>query len=124
MKLAAIAQKLDCTLDGDPNIEITGVAGIEEAQPSELTFLSNRKYRPLLASTRASAIIVASHRAISLRPKIRTGNSSDGHRRKICENWRRRACRTLLFCGRGNRDRIEGRATQLRHDLSRCEDWR
>ncbi len=59
MKLAAIAQKLNCTLDGDPNIEITGVAGIEEAQPSELTFLSNRKYRPLLASTRASAIIVA-----------------------------------------------------------------
>ena len=59
MKLAAIAQKLDCKLDGDPSIEITGVAGIEEAQPSELTFLSNRKYRPLLASTRASAIIVA-----------------------------------------------------------------
>ena len=59
MKLAAIAQKLNCTIDGDPSIEITGVAGIEEAQPSELTFLSNRKYRPLLASTRASAIIVA-----------------------------------------------------------------
>lgn len=59
MKLSAIAQTLGCLLDGDPNVEITGVAGIEEAEPGELTFLSNRKYRPLLASTRASAIIVA-----------------------------------------------------------------
>ena len=59
MKLEAIAKTLGCQLDGDPNIEITGVAGIEEARPGELTFLSNRKYRPLLSSTRASAIIVA-----------------------------------------------------------------
>ncbi|HXO06107.1 MAG TPA: LpxD N-terminal domain-containing protein, partial [Candidatus Sulfotelmatobacter sp.] len=59
MKLEAIAKTLGCRLDGDPNVEITGVAGIEEAKPGELTFLANRKYRPLLATTRASAIIVA-----------------------------------------------------------------
>jgi UDP-3-O-[3-hydroxymyristoyl] glucosamine N-acyltransferase len=59
MKLSAIAQTLGCELHGDPNIEINGVAGIEEAKPGELTFLSNRKYRPMLSSTRASAVIVA-----------------------------------------------------------------
>jgi UDP-3-O-[3-hydroxymyristoyl] glucosamine N-acyltransferase len=59
MKLEAIAKTLGCRLDGEPNVDITGVAGIEEAKPGELTFLANRKYRPLLASTRASAIIVS-----------------------------------------------------------------
>jgi UDP-3-O-[3-hydroxymyristoyl] glucosamine N-acyltransferase len=59
MKLGDIARTLGCELRGDSNIEITGVAGIEDAKAGELTFLANRKYRPLLATTGASAIIVA-----------------------------------------------------------------
>jgi UDP-3-O-[3-hydroxymyristoyl] glucosamine N-acyltransferase len=59
MKLGDIARKLGCELNGDSHIEITGVAGIEDAKAGELTFLANRKYRPLLATTGASAIIVA-----------------------------------------------------------------
>ncbi len=59
MKLAEIARKLGCELEGDGGLEITGVAGIEEAQAGELTFLVNRKYRPALETTRASAIFVA-----------------------------------------------------------------
>jgi UDP-3-O-[3-hydroxymyristoyl] glucosamine N-acyltransferase len=59
MKLAELAQKLNCTVEGDSNLEITGVAGIDEAQAGELTFLVNRKYRPSLATTRASAILCA-----------------------------------------------------------------
>ena len=58
MRLIEIAQKLGCTVDGDANLEITGVAGIEQAQPGELTFLANRKYVPLLERTRASAILI------------------------------------------------------------------
>lgn len=58
MKLLALAEKLGCEVQGDANIEITGVAGIEEAQPGELTFLVNRKYRPALETTRASAILI------------------------------------------------------------------
>lgn len=58
MKLGEIAASLGCALDGDPNLEITGVAGIEEAQSGELTFLVNRKYRPLLESSGAAAIII------------------------------------------------------------------
>jgi len=59
MKLGDIARRLGCELRGDSNIEITGVAGIEDAKAGELTFLANRKYRPLLTTTGASAIFVA-----------------------------------------------------------------
>jgi len=59
MKLGEIARKLGCEAQGDAALEITGVAGIEEAQAGELTFLVNRKYRPALATTRASAILVS-----------------------------------------------------------------
>src|SRR5271163_2858011 len=59
MRLGEIAKQLGCEVDGDASLEITGVAGIEEAGPGELTFLVNRKYRPALETTRASAIFVA-----------------------------------------------------------------
>ena len=59
MKLGEIARSLGCELHGDSSVEITGVAGIEDAKAGELTFLANPKYRPLLASTQASAVIVA-----------------------------------------------------------------
>ena len=59
MKLGEIARTLGCEVEGDANIEISGVAGIEEARAGELTFLVNRKYRPLLESTKASAIFVS-----------------------------------------------------------------
>lgn len=59
MKLGEIAEKLGCRLDGDANIEITAVAGLEDAKPGDLTFLDNRKYYPLAKTTRASAILIA-----------------------------------------------------------------
>jgi len=58
MKLSEVAQKLDCRLEGDPQVEITGVAGMDHALPGQVTFFANRRYFPLLASTRASAIFV------------------------------------------------------------------
>ncbi|MGH9667145.1 MAG: UDP-3-O-(3-hydroxymyristoyl)glucosamine N-acyltransferase, partial [Bryobacteraceae bacterium] len=48
---------LGCTLAGD-DTEITGVAGMEEAGPTELTFLANPKYAHKLKQTRAAAILV------------------------------------------------------------------
>jgi UDP-3-O-[3-hydroxymyristoyl] glucosamine N-acyltransferase len=58
MKLREIAQTLGCELAGDGELEITGVAGLEEAGPFDLTFLSNPKYARKAESTRAGAIIV------------------------------------------------------------------
>ncbi|HXA56675.1 MAG TPA: UDP-3-O-(3-hydroxymyristoyl)glucosamine N-acyltransferase [Candidatus Acidoferrum sp.] len=59
MRLGDIAEKLGCKLEGDAEIEITGVAGIEEAKAGQLTFLDNRKYYPLAKTTQASAILIA-----------------------------------------------------------------
>ena len=53
MKLAEIAKRLECQLQGDGNVEITGVAGIEDAGPGQITFLSNPKYRAAARATRA-----------------------------------------------------------------------
>ena len=46
MRLGEIATRLSCALEGDPDLEITDVAGIQEAEPGELTFLANRRYAP------------------------------------------------------------------------------
>jgi len=59
MKLRDIARHLGCELVGDGEIEITGVAGLEQAGPTELTFLANPKYGPKVRRTRAAAILVS-----------------------------------------------------------------
>jgi UDP-3-O-[3-hydroxymyristoyl] glucosamine N-acyltransferase len=58
MLLSEIADRLGCSLHGPGEIEITGVAGLEQAGPGELTFLANKKYAPKVKETRASAILV------------------------------------------------------------------
>ncbi len=58
MKLSDIAAKLDCRLDAPSDIEITAVAGLEDAQPGQIAFLANKRYTPLLKTTRASAVFV------------------------------------------------------------------
>ena len=57
MKLSAIAQSLGARLDGS-DAEITGVAGIEEAGPGQITFVANPKYAAAAKTTNASAVIV------------------------------------------------------------------
>ena len=57
MKLGAIAKALDCRIEGNPDLEITGVAGLEDAGPTELTFLSNPRYAAMVATTRAAALL-------------------------------------------------------------------
>ena len=61
MKLSEMAQALGCTLQGNGNLEIFGVAGIDEAQAGEVTFVSNPKYAAKAKTTSASAVIVSSN---------------------------------------------------------------
>ena len=58
VKLRDLAARLDCRLDGDGDVEISGVAGIHEAGPGDVTFLANAKYQKALAATSASAVIL------------------------------------------------------------------
>jgi UDP-3-O-[3-hydroxymyristoyl] glucosamine N-acyltransferase len=58
MTLAELATRLGCRLEGDGGVEVSRVAGIEDARAGDVTFLANPKYASKLAVTRASAIIV------------------------------------------------------------------
>ena len=58
MKLAEIANILSCQLEGDREIDIHGIATLQDAQPGQLSFLTNQKYLQQIQETRASAIIV------------------------------------------------------------------
>ncbi len=72
MKLGEIATTLNATLEnGDPETEVTGVAGIEEAVAGQITFVANPKYAAAAKTTAAAA--------------------SDCVRGLPC-HWRRRCC--------------------------------
>ncbi|MFP5226828.1 MAG: UDP-3-O-(3-hydroxymyristoyl)glucosamine N-acyltransferase [Acidobacteriota bacterium] len=58
MQAGELARLLEAELHGAPETEITGVAGIEEAEPGQITFVANPKYAVLAQTTRASAILV------------------------------------------------------------------
>lgn len=59
MKLSTIAAALEVRLEnGSPETEISGLNGIAQAGPGELTFVSNPKYAGAARTTRASAVIV------------------------------------------------------------------
>jgi UDP-3-O-[3-hydroxymyristoyl] glucosamine N-acyltransferase len=53
-----LATKLGAELRGDAELEVTGVKGIEDAGPTEVTFVANPKYGGLARTTRAVAVLV------------------------------------------------------------------
>jgi UDP-3-O-[3-hydroxymyristoyl] glucosamine N-acyltransferase len=59
MKLGDLARALGCELRGDGEVEVRGVAPIEDAGPGMLTFLADRRLARALASTGAAAIVLA-----------------------------------------------------------------
>jgi len=60
MKLSQIASALHARLEnGSPSTEITGLNGIEQAGPAEITFVANPKYAAAARLTKAAAVIVA-----------------------------------------------------------------
>ncbi|MFZ3339617.1 MAG: UDP-3-O-(3-hydroxymyristoyl)glucosamine N-acyltransferase [Terriglobales bacterium] len=59
MKLSQIADAIGTKIENaSPNAEITGVSGIDQAGPGQLTFVHNPKYAAAAKTTRASAVIV------------------------------------------------------------------
>ncbi len=53
-----VAALVGGTLEGDGALALTGVAGLEQALPGQLSFYGNQKYKQALAATRASAVLV------------------------------------------------------------------
>lgn len=56
--LGDIAAHLGGELIGDPGLHITRIGSLEGATPSTISFLSNPKYQPQLASSQAGCVIV------------------------------------------------------------------
>ena len=56
-----LAEYLDGKLEGDPNIEVTNIAKIQDANKDSVTFLSNKKYTHFVRSTNASILVVDSN---------------------------------------------------------------
>ena len=63
MKLRDIAERLQCRLEGDGELDIVRVAPIQQAQPGDLTFVASARYLPELKTTRASAVILGKRSA-------------------------------------------------------------
>ncbi|MGF1601676.1 MAG: UDP-3-O-(3-hydroxymyristoyl)glucosamine N-acyltransferase [Thermosynechococcaceae cyanobacterium] len=59
MHIQAIAQALNAEVKTGLDLEVTGVAGMAEATPTEITFLSNPKYASQVQNSQAAAILVA-----------------------------------------------------------------
>jgi UDP-3-O-[3-hydroxymyristoyl] glucosamine N-acyltransferase len=58
MMLSRLASLLGIEVDSELDAEITGVNGLENAGPTEVSFLANRKYFQELQTTRAAAVLI------------------------------------------------------------------
>jgi UDP-3-O-[3-hydroxymyristoyl] glucosamine N-acyltransferase len=73
VKLSELAARLGCGLRGDGDVEIRGVAGLDEAGPGDLSFLANPRYAPKLETTRAGAVVLQASQACD-RPALVSDN--------------------------------------------------
>lgn len=79
MKLSELAAKTGAQFQSsDGDIEITGAAGLDQAEPGQVTFLSNPRYTPKISSTDASAIFVAENVEVP-RPDLAILRANDAY---------------------------------------------
>jgi UDP-3-O-[3-hydroxymyristoyl] glucosamine N-acyltransferase len=84
MKLKEIAHKLGARLEpADTDLEITGMAAIETAQPGQLAFIANPKYAPDARTTQAAALIVEESFPAVAKPTLRTKNPQYAYARAL-----------------------------------------
>ncbi|MDR0771027.1 MAG: UDP-3-O-(3-hydroxymyristoyl)glucosamine N-acyltransferase [Burkholderiales bacterium] len=62
-KLAALAEVIGATLEGDGNLDIRGAAPLDRAGAHDIAFLSDPKYRAHLETTQAAAVILSPREA-------------------------------------------------------------
>ncbi len=57
--LKELAQQIGATIRGNANVLIDSIAPLDKAQPNQLTFISNIKFRDLLAQSQAGILVVS-----------------------------------------------------------------
>jgi len=74
--LGELAALVGGEASGDAALEVTGVAPLEEAGPSQVSFFSNKKYRAAFEASRAGAVIVEPDAAVPAgRAVLRVANA-------------------------------------------------
>jgi UDP-3-O-[3-hydroxymyristoyl] glucosamine N-acyltransferase len=58
-RLGDLVERFGGQLVGDPNLTVSGIAPLDSADASHISFLSNSKFRALAAQSRAAALILA-----------------------------------------------------------------
>jgi UDP-3-O-[3-hydroxymyristoyl] glucosamine N-acyltransferase len=58
LTVAEIAEKIGGYLEGDGNVVISGMAGLEDGNAGDISFLSNPRYSSCIATTKVSAVVV------------------------------------------------------------------
>jgi len=58
LRLAELAVRFGCELQGDPDALVERVAPLQEASAGSIAFLANPRYRRFLAGTRATAVVL------------------------------------------------------------------
>ena len=57
--LQELATKVGGTLRGNADVVVNNIAALSKAEPNQLTFISNAKFRPLLAESKAGILVVS-----------------------------------------------------------------
>ena len=57
--LQELAAKVGGTLRGNADVVVNNIAALSKAEPNQLTFISNAKFRPLLAESKAGILVVS-----------------------------------------------------------------
>ncbi|MGD0916292.1 MAG: UDP-3-O-(3-hydroxymyristoyl)glucosamine N-acyltransferase [Thermodesulfobacteriota bacterium] len=73
-RLKELAELVGGTVVGDGEVEISGVAAIEDARVGEITFVANPKHLKMLAKTHATAVIVSPGVPQTDKPLLRVTN--------------------------------------------------
>jgi UDP-3-O-[3-hydroxymyristoyl] glucosamine N-acyltransferase len=73
--LSELAERLGATLVGDGSVRITGVSGIKEAGPGDLTFIADPRYMKHVSTTRAAAVIASENAHGCAKPMLIVPNA-------------------------------------------------
>lgn len=73
-RLSELAACVAGQVEGNPGLEITGVNGLAEAGPTEISFYASGKYRSELETTRAGAVLASPEAKVLGRACVRVHN--------------------------------------------------
>lgn len=78
-KLVDLARRFNGQIRGDPDVEIHGVATLDNAGPHDITYVTHHKYYPALSKTLAGAVILTANNADKY-----TGNAFVTENPRLC----------------------------------------